>query len=157
VVTDTIWDFLFLEGTVSIFRAAFAVLNILEKELLECQEFSEVYSVLNNQPFEVVDSPYIIILHMKKFVHIKEETINKLRAEFRPVITEEQRRIWHMNAKSKCPSEFESISSRRIKLLHKLPILDNHIRTQSKCNEDYIGQNDLELLDCKLISLLNFR
>ena len=40
-VAEAIWDFMFLEGTVSIFRAALAILNILEPELLKIKEFND--------------------------------------------------------------------------------------------------------------------
>lgn len=31
---ESIWDFLFLEGTVTIFRATFAILNVIENDIL---------------------------------------------------------------------------------------------------------------------------
>jgi hypothetical protein len=144
-----------LEGTVSIFRAAFAVLNILEKELLECQEFSEVYTVLNCQPFEVVNNPYIIILHIKKFMHIKENTIKQLRKEYRPEIIAEQCRIWKVNSQSKCPSEYESIQCRRIKLLHKMPLLEEYIHNKNQGDNSH--ENILDLNHCKPSIFIQYR
>lgn len=45
-IAESIWDFLFLEGTVSIFRAALAILNLLEADLLKQTEFNELYIIL---------------------------------------------------------------------------------------------------------------
>lgn len=100
-VTQTIWDFLFLEGTVTLFRASLAILSILENELLDAAEFSDVYQILNTQPWEVINNSYLIITYMDKFLEIDTETIHFLRGELRDEITKEQRKVWQANARSK--------------------------------------------------------
>lgn len=90
-VTEAIWDLLFLEGTVTIFRAAIAILDIMEEEILGNTEFMDIYPLLNSKPFEIVNSPSVLFKNMKKFIEIDDEKINDLRKEFRPLILEEQK------------------------------------------------------------------
>ena len=62
---ESIWDFLFLEGTVTIFRATFAILNVIENDILNWSDFSDVYSILNSQPYEKFHCSFVVITQMK--------------------------------------------------------------------------------------------
>lgn len=150
--TETIWDFLLIEGTVTIFRAAFAILSILEEEIMDCTEFADIYTVLNSQPWETIDSPYTIITHMKKYLDIDEALVHRLRNEFRPDIAKEQRKIWQVNARSKCPSEYESYYNKRVKLLYKFPLLERYIRTDDTKQEENLGEKYINLSSCKRLN-----
>jgi len=72
-IAETIWDFLFLEGTVTIFRAILAILNILEPLLLRLTEFNEFYITLDTKPRELITDEKIFIKHMNKFSGIKQQ------------------------------------------------------------------------------------
>uniref|UniRef100_A0A7S3N4W6 Rab-GAP TBC domain-containing protein n=1 Tax=Euplotes harpa TaxID=151035 RepID=A0A7S3N4W6_9SPIT len=53
-ISESIWDFLLLEGSVAIFRAILAILNLLENELLMQDDFNDLYQMLENGPLEKV-------------------------------------------------------------------------------------------------------
>jgi len=48
IIAETVFDFIFLEGSVTIFRAMFAILNILEPYILREDDFTEISSILDN-------------------------------------------------------------------------------------------------------------
>lgn len=107
-VIETIWDFLFLEGTVVLFRITFGILSMMEDELLDTDEFGEIYALLNTQPRELLFSPYAAITLIKRFSFIKEIEINQLRNSFRPMIKDEQTSIWIGSSRSKAPREADA-------------------------------------------------
>ena len=146
IATETIWDFLMLEGTVTIFRAAFAILSILEEELLECNEFWDIYTVLNSRPWEAADNAYVLITHLKKFTDIEQNEIDNLRNQFRPDIAQEQKRIWQTNARSKNPWERDTPHAKAVKLLYKFPLLENATHEKSPEIKDEIPTFDCSKL-----------
>ena len=152
-VTETIWDLLFLEGTVTIFRAALAILDAIEEEVLSKTEFIEIYPIINNKPFQIINTSQIIISHMKKFMNLSEERIIKLRNEFRPEIYLEQKKVWSQNLKLKENFMNESIMAQRVKFLGKFPLLDNYVRNVC-CEEiDKMENIDIDINSCKFIGL----
>ena len=125
---------MFLEGSVAIFRAALAILNILEQELLKLSQFSELYSMLDTEPLKMITSPDIIIKHMNKFLSVTPKTINKLRAKYRDSIMHDQKEIWQENSRSNAPTENESSLLKRVKILNKFFMLNKIIR---KSKDDF--------------------
>lgn len=90
-VAESIWDFLFLEGSVTIFRGIIAILNILEEEILKQEDFNDLYQILDNGPKQTISNPEVIIKQMSKFRYIKHSYIEKCRNRMRPLIMEEQK------------------------------------------------------------------
>jgi len=124
---------LFLDGAVSIFRAALGILNILESELMKQVEFNEMYVLLDSRPKELIKSPETIIKHMSKFMSINNKTIAKLREKNRPIILREQQIVWLDNSRAGCPTDKDTSIFKRVKLLNKFFLLNKAIR-QSKSN-----------------------
>lgn len=127
-ISETIWDFLFLEGSVTIFRAILAILSILEADLLQQTEFNELYTILDTNPKEVIKDPEMFIKHMSKFTGIKQKHIDKMRDRFRPIIMEEQKYVWLDNSRSGCPNPTDTPIFKRVKLLNKFFLLNRAMR-----------------------------
>lgn len=115
-----------------IFRAALAVLNIMEQELLKQNEFNETYTVLDTRPREVITEPELILKHMSKYQGINISFINKLRNKCRPAIMKDQRSVWLNNSRAGCPTDKDSAIFKRVKLLNKFYVLNKAIRQQNK-------------------------
>lgn len=96
-ISESIWDFLLLEGIVAIFKASFAILNILEHQLLKTKEFEELYLMLTVNIEKHVTSPTQVLKHMRKYSKIKISNIKKLRNLYRETIVKEQKEIWQSN------------------------------------------------------------
>lgn len=90
-VAESIWDFLFLEGSVTVFRGIVAILSILEEEILKQEDFNDLYQILDNGPKQSITSPETIVRQMSKFRYIKNAYIEKYRNRMRPIIMEEQK------------------------------------------------------------------
>ena len=90
-VAESIWDFLFLEGSVTIFRGIIAILNILEEEILKQEDFNDLYQILDNGPKQSIINPEIIVKQMSKCRYIKHMYIDRHRNKMRPEIMEEQK------------------------------------------------------------------
>ena len=71
LICETVYDFLFLEGNVAIFRAMFAIFNILEPYILKNEEFSEIYKIFEVEIKELITEPEIFIKQMSKFSSLK--------------------------------------------------------------------------------------
>lgn len=127
-VSESIWDLLFLEGTVNIFRAALAILNILEHDLMKLTEFNDMYVMLDTSPKEIIKTPDIIIKNMSKFMQIKPKLINKLREKNRYIVMEEQLNVWLDNSRAGWPTEKDTPMYKRVKLLNKFFMLNKAIR-----------------------------
>ena len=140
-VAEAIWDFMFLEGTVSIFRAALAILNILEPELLKIKEFNDLYVILDSRPKEVIKTPEIIIKHMSKFMSVKPKLIDNLRNKNRPMIMKDQKHVWLDNSRAGWPSERDSYVFKRIKLLNKFFMLNKAIRQSNQLSVSLESNN----------------
>jgi hypothetical protein len=138
-VAETIWDLMFLEGSVVIFRSALAVLNIMENEILKENEFNETYIVLDTRPKELITDPELILKHISKYQSINTKFINKLRDKCRPVIMHDQRSVWLSNSRAGCPTEKDSAIFKRVKLLNKFFLLNKAIRQQNKGSEGIIN------------------
>lgn len=127
-VAESVWDLMFWEGTVVIFRAALAILNILEPELMKQTEFNDMYLVLDSKPKQMIDNPELLIKHISKYQNIKAPMIDKLRDLNRPIVMEDQKNIWIDNSRSGWPTDKDSPVFRRIKLLNKFFLLNKAIR-----------------------------
>lgn len=128
IISETIWDFLFLEGSVAIFRAILAILNILEPELLQMNEFNDLYVALDSLPREKIKDPEIFIKHMHKYSGLKQKHIERLRHKHRPVIMREQQNVWIDTSRSGCPAPSDSSLFKRVKLLNKFFLLNRGMR-----------------------------
>lgn len=82
-ISELIWDFLFLEGTVALFKAILAILSIMEQLLLKHHDFNDLYVILDTKPQSEILNERIFIKHMAKFSSIKQKHINELRKKFR--------------------------------------------------------------------------
>ena len=66
-ISELIWDFMFLEGIVAIFKSFLAIMSILEHQLLQKDEFNELYVILDTQPNEVIQNESLFLKHFNKF------------------------------------------------------------------------------------------
>ena len=128
VISESIWDLMFCEGTVAIFRASLAILNILESDLLKQDEFNELYVIMDTQPKHIIKSPDLIIKHINKFSNIKPKTINFLREKYRGTIMKDQAEMWSENSRSNAPSENDNPIMKRVKILNKFFMLNKIMR-----------------------------
>ncbi|CAI2381864.1 unnamed protein product [Moneuplotes crassus] len=126
-VTEAIWDLILLEKSVAVFKSSLAIFDIMEEEILNSSDFSDIYPLLNEKPFEIVNQASVIMKSLKKFVDINSSQIEKLRDNYRPIILEEQQKSYN-STKSVSKILKEPISTRRIKLLSKFPLLDFYLR-----------------------------
>jgi len=139
VISETIWDFLFLEGSVSIFRAFLAILNILEAEIMKQTEFNELYVLLDTRPKEIITNQEEFIKQMSKFWGLKQHHIERLRSTYRPIIIKEQENVWVDTSRSGCPTPSDSSIFRRVKLLNKFFLLNRAMR---QCKNDAVASWD---------------
>ncbi|CAI2384326.1 unnamed protein product [Moneuplotes crassus] len=148
-VTEAIWDLIFLEGSVAVFRSSLAILSIMEEDILDASEFSEIYPILNTKPFEVINEPSVLMKSIKKFITLKHERIRELRNQYRPIILEEQAKLSNCQSCIRPPKQ-ESIGSKRIKLLSRFPLLDFFLK-DTLTEEGKINEMTLDLCDysCK--------
>ena len=116
-VVEIVWDLMFLEGTVVIFRASLAILSILEHDLLKQDQFCDIYEILDTQPKLLVKTPNIIIKQMGKYMNITTKTITTLREKFRGTIMKDQEGIWRENSRSNAPNDNDKSLMKRVKLL----------------------------------------
>jgi len=119
---------------------------------LQATEFGEIYPLINEKPFEIVNNSAIILSHIKNFMDISEETIKNLRKYYRPDITNEQKKIWTENLKFTGKRDHETISSKRIKFLGKFPLLDYHVRITCWDELDSMEKINLDLLNYKCLN-----
>lgn len=131
-IAEVIWDFLFLEGNVAIFRAILATFSILEPYLMELNEFNDLYQILNTITEELLENESNFIKHMFKFSNIKQHHINKLREKFSPEVMKDQNEVWVANSRAASPQPNDSVLFKRVKLLNKFFLL-NIALSDSKC------------------------
>ena len=146
-ISETIWDFMFLEGSVAIFRGALAILSILEQTLLKVNQFTELYSVLDTEPLKSITSPDIMIKHMSKFMNVTPKSIAFLREKYRDTIMRDQKEIWQENSRSNAPVETDSSLMKRVKILNKFFMLNKVVR---KSKDEYDAEknfNDQKSID----------
>mmetsp|Transcript_32778 Transcript_32778/g.37472 ORF Transcript_32778/g.37472 Transcript_32778/m.37472 type:complete len:239 (+) Transcript_32778:805-1521(+) len=142
-VAETIWDFLFLEGSVAIFRAIMGILTMLEDDLLQQDDFSELYQILDSKPKEMINSPEELISNMVKFRYIKQKSIDRSREKYRPLILEEQRSVWSDNSSADLPHPSDSSLFKRVKLLNKFFLLSKAMRNSRE--EALVNANDASI------------
>lgn len=138
-ISETIWDFMFLEGTVSIFKSILAILSMIEPQILQETEFNEIYVILDSKVKEWITSPDLFIKHMNKFGGIEEKSLNKLRNKYRPIIIAEQEVIWMDTSRSGCPGPSDTAIFKRVKLINKFFLLNRAMR---KCKNDAVVAMD---------------
>jgi hypothetical protein len=138
-ISETIWDFMFLEGSVSIFKAILAILTIVEPQILQETEFNEIYTIFDTKVKEWITSPDVLIKCMNKFGNIGEKSINKLRNKYRPQIIAEQELLWLDTSRSGCPVPSDTAIFKRVKLINKFFLLNRAMR---KCKNDAVVDMD---------------
>lgn len=72
-----LWDILFLQGVISMFKIALAIMSLVKDQILKSEDLSEFFEILNNYPKSLTD-PYPLLREMSKF-NITHDTIVKLR------------------------------------------------------------------------------
>lgn len=110
------------------FRAALAVLNVLEPEIMKQTDFNEMYILLDTKPKEMINTPEILIKHINKFQNIKTSYIKKLREKNRYVVMQDQKNTWLDNSRAGCPTDSDTPIFKKIKFLNKFFLLNKAIR-----------------------------
>lgn len=74
-----IWDILFLEGTIILFKAALGILKVLKKELMELDSIEELTEFIDNRQFSFHDVSEIVYFLLLRRFEFDNHFINKLR------------------------------------------------------------------------------
>jgi hypothetical protein len=87
-VSDRVWDLFFLKGSKIIFRISLALLHMMKNELMQCNDFAEIFEKLESFPRKVKDiNPLIQTAEMPKY-KIKARTIREERIIVRERVEE---------------------------------------------------------------------
>lgn len=79
------WDLFFIKGIVVIFRSALTILTLMEKDILKCDRFEDIYFLFNHFCMERLDTRSL----MDKFSKdISDEKIEELRIVKRKEVME---------------------------------------------------------------------
>ena len=79
MITQTIWDFILLEGSSAIFKIAFAILDIVKYRLMEAKDISEIDTILTKKISEHVNNEETLVTHIYKYSDLDISQIRKLR------------------------------------------------------------------------------
>lgn len=142
-ISEVIFDFIFLEGNIAIFKAMFAIMNILEPHLLRAEDFQQANEILEYKIRELITDPEVMIKHMGKFSSLKPILINKLRVKYRKNVIEEQEKVWIDNSRAGCPTATDTPVYKRVKLLNKFFLLNKAMRKYK--NQSVVNMDESEL------------
>ena len=95
-IIEVVWDFLFLEGSIAIFKSAFVVLTLMEDIIMGCDDFSEVYVTLNFKPQQLITDQ---VEFVKTYSQVDLHDISHLRELYYHDIYEDQKQTWIKNIK----------------------------------------------------------
>ena len=79
MITQTIWDFILLEGSSAIFKIAFAILDIVKYRLMEAKDIFEIDTILTKEISEHVNNEETLVMHIYKYSDLDISQIRKLR------------------------------------------------------------------------------
>ena len=79
MITQTIWDFILLEGSSAIFKIAFAILDIVKYRLMEAKDIFEIDTILTKEISEHVNNEETLVSHIYKYSDLDISQIRKLR------------------------------------------------------------------------------
>jgi hypothetical protein len=146
-----IWDFLFLEGSIVLFKAALAIFMNLKNSILNHYDFEKIYSIFSNATFNLQDK-YLLLyyLGLRQF-EFNYEFINVNRVNFLNPITQTIKRegntlnenVLKRHCIKECSKEWPfCLSSNNSRIINCLVL---NTGSKSKIIEDYffegVGKN----------------
>ena len=95
-LTLLIWDVLFLEGDIEIFKASLGILKWLKEDIMSCESFYNLTTILENKVVSLDDSSRIIYLLLLRKFEFEHKTINSARIK----IEKEVKKAFKLRAQS---------------------------------------------------------
>lgn len=74
-----IWDLFFIKGCQVIFKVALTIMEWMQEDILKCDNFGDVYLLLNSRPLDLDRRELLIRLNQ----NITNDTIRTLRKKFK--------------------------------------------------------------------------
>jgi hypothetical protein len=87
-----IWDILFIDGSIILFKAALSVLKILQEKILKLSCFEEVYELIDSSTKDLNDSTSMIFSLLFKKYEFDDTFINNNRASLESEVTDNLRK-----------------------------------------------------------------
>lgn len=82
-----VWDLLFLEGDIVLFRAAIIILSLSKEDILKKSDILEITKYFEEDISEFKNEKFLELLNTKKF-NFNEAMITKMRSEYLPKVFE---------------------------------------------------------------------
>eukprot|EP00831_Metopus_contortus_P022611 TRINITY_DN20380_c0_g1_i4.p2 TRINITY_DN20380_c0_g1~~TRINITY_DN20380_c0_g1_i4.p2 ORF type:complete len:188 (+),score=24.54 TRINITY_DN20380_c0_g1_i4:175-738(+) len=81
-ISDALWDKLFLSGSKILFKAGLAIISLIEKNLLACNDLTELFACLENEPKNLTNVDGIIqTMSLTKYKNITNKYLTKKKRE----------------------------------------------------------------------------
>ncbi|GAM18618.1 hypothetical protein SAMD00019534_017930 [Acytostelium subglobosum LB1] len=111
--TFRIWDVFFSEGSKVLFRFALAMLKINEEELMSCQDYNDLYSLIKKIPSKMYDADHLMEVAFQKLGSMPMKTIDQKRTDCRVIAMDEY--VKHQSARNGLKRQSQHITKSELK------------------------------------------